>query len=111
MDSALSLGINFWDTADVYNDGESEEMIGRWFTQGEGRREKISPQLVEEASDRLLRLARAVHSNLCFGNRPRAALVTNKLGLLATLLVATASLRIFVGHLAQRLLRRSPQDE
>jgi aryl-alcohol dehydrogenase-like predicted oxidoreductase len=41
MDSALSLGINFWDTADVYNDGESEEMIGRWFSQGEGRREKI----------------------------------------------------------------------
>jgi aryl-alcohol dehydrogenase-like predicted oxidoreductase len=41
MDSALSLGINFWDTADVYNDGESEEIIARWFSQGEGRREKI----------------------------------------------------------------------
>jgi aryl-alcohol dehydrogenase-like predicted oxidoreductase len=41
MDSALTSGINFWDTADVYNNGESEQMIGRWFTQGEGRREKI----------------------------------------------------------------------
>jgi len=31
--------------------------------------------------------------------------------LLGTLLVATATLWVFVGHLAQRLLRRSPQDE
>jgi aryl-alcohol dehydrogenase-like predicted oxidoreductase len=35
------MGINFWDTADVYNEGESEKMIGRWFAEGEGRREKI----------------------------------------------------------------------
>ena len=41
MDRALEMGINFWDTADVYNGGESEVMIGRWFAEGEGRREKI----------------------------------------------------------------------
>ena len=41
MDRALELGINFWDTADVYSQGRTEEKIGRWFTQGGGRREKV----------------------------------------------------------------------
>ncbi len=41
MDGALDLGINFWDTADVYSQGRTEEKIGRWFAQGSGRREKI----------------------------------------------------------------------
>jgi aryl-alcohol dehydrogenase-like predicted oxidoreductase len=41
MDRAMEVGINFWDTADVYNDGESEQIIGRWFTHGEGRRAQI----------------------------------------------------------------------
>lgn len=50
MDDALEAGINFFDTADVYGGpqspdmakgfGKSEEIIGRWLTQG-GRREKI----------------------------------------------------------------------
>lgn len=30
MDRAWSLGINFFDTADAYGGGRSEEMIGRW---------------------------------------------------------------------------------
>ena len=45
MDHALELGINFWDTADVYGwkDGEAatEHIIGRYFAQGGGRREKV----------------------------------------------------------------------
>jgi aryl-alcohol dehydrogenase-like predicted oxidoreductase len=45
MDSALDLGINFFDTADVYGwktgEGVTEQIIGRWFAQGEGRREKV----------------------------------------------------------------------
>lgn len=50
MDAALEAGINFFDTADVYGGpqspdmekgfGISEEIIGRWLSQG-GRREKI----------------------------------------------------------------------
>ena len=44
MDKALELGINFFDTADVYggegNRGRTEEIVGRWFAQGGGRREK-----------------------------------------------------------------------
>lgn len=50
MDEAVEAGINFFDTADVYGGpqspdmlkgyGTSEEIIGRWLTQG-GRREKI----------------------------------------------------------------------
>jgi aryl-alcohol dehydrogenase-like predicted oxidoreductase len=44
MDAALDAGINFIDTANIYgwgeNSGRTEEIIGRWFAQGGGRREK-----------------------------------------------------------------------
>jgi aryl-alcohol dehydrogenase-like predicted oxidoreductase len=44
MDKALDLGINFFDTANVYGwklgEGVTEQIIGRWFAQGGGRREK-----------------------------------------------------------------------
>ncbi len=44
MDQALSLGINFFDTANVYGgkkgQGVTEQIIGRWLAQG-GRRERI----------------------------------------------------------------------
>jgi aryl-alcohol dehydrogenase-like predicted oxidoreductase len=45
MDRALELGINFFDTADVYGwsveHGATEEIIGRWLAQGGGRRDAI----------------------------------------------------------------------
>ncbi|MCM3634934.1 aldo/keto reductase [Paenibacillus camelliae] len=45
MDAAVDAGINFFDTANVYgwgeNAGRTEEIIGRWFAQGGGRREKV----------------------------------------------------------------------
>lgn len=45
MDKALDLGINFFDTANVYGwktgEGITEQIIGRWLAQGGGRREKI----------------------------------------------------------------------
>ncbi|HUW82983.1 MAG TPA: aldo/keto reductase [Phycisphaerae bacterium] len=45
MDKALELGINFFDTADVYGwrkgEGYTEQIIGRWLAQGGGRREQI----------------------------------------------------------------------
>src|SRR5512144_204296 len=45
MDEALSLGINFFDTANVYGwklgEGVTEQIIGRWFAQGGGRRDKV----------------------------------------------------------------------
>jgi aryl-alcohol dehydrogenase-like predicted oxidoreductase len=41
MDAALEAGINFFDTADVYGGRETEQIIGRWFAQGGGRREKV----------------------------------------------------------------------
>ncbi len=44
MDKALELGINFFDTANVYGGkagkGATESIIGRWLSQG-GRRERI----------------------------------------------------------------------
>ena len=40
MDRALEMGINFFDTANVYggrpNTGRTETIIGRWFAQGGG---------------------------------------------------------------------------
>ena len=45
MDRALELGINFFDTADVYGwsveHGLTEEIIGRWLAQGGGRRDAV----------------------------------------------------------------------
>jgi aryl-alcohol dehydrogenase-like predicted oxidoreductase len=45
MDRALELGVNFFDTANVYGrrkgQGVTEQIIGRWLAQGSGRREKI----------------------------------------------------------------------
>jgi aryl-alcohol dehydrogenase-like predicted oxidoreductase len=45
MDHALELGINFFDTANVYGwkkgEGVTENIIGRWFAKGGGRREKV----------------------------------------------------------------------
>jgi len=44
MDRAHDLGVNFFDTANVYGRpvglGATEEIVGRWFAQGGGRREK-----------------------------------------------------------------------
>lgn len=45
MDRALEMGINFFDTANVYGwkkgEGWTEQIIGRWLSQGGGRREKV----------------------------------------------------------------------
>jgi aryl-alcohol dehydrogenase-like predicted oxidoreductase len=38
MDYAFEQGVNFWDTANVYNQGESERIVGKGLT---GRREKL----------------------------------------------------------------------
>jgi aryl-alcohol dehydrogenase-like predicted oxidoreductase len=45
MDRALELGFNFFDTANVYGwklgEGWTEQIMGRWFAQAGGRREKV----------------------------------------------------------------------
>jgi aryl-alcohol dehydrogenase-like predicted oxidoreductase len=45
MDRALELGLNFFDTANVYGgklgEGVTEQIVGRWLAQGGGRREKV----------------------------------------------------------------------
>jgi aryl-alcohol dehydrogenase-like predicted oxidoreductase len=44
MDKALDVGINFFDSANVYGgkkgEGITEQIVGRWFAQGGSRREK-----------------------------------------------------------------------
>src|SRR5450756_2953458 len=50
MDSAHAAGINFFDTANVYGgkpgEGITEQIVGRWFAQGGGRREKTVLSLI-----------------------------------------------------------------
>jgi NDP-hexose 2,3-enoyl reductase len=45
MDRAIEHGINFFDTANVYGwktgEGVTEQIIGRWFAPGGGRRDKV----------------------------------------------------------------------
>jgi len=45
MDRARELGMNFFDTANVYGweigEGVTEQIVGRWLAQGNGRREDI----------------------------------------------------------------------
>jgi len=45
MDRALELGIQFFDTANVYGgqkgEGLTEQIVGRWFQQGGARRERV----------------------------------------------------------------------
>lgn len=64
MDRALELGIDFFDTANVYGwkigEGVTEQILGRWFAQGGGRRErvvlatKVFGKMGEGANDRRL---------------------------------------------------------
>jgi len=57
MDRAHELGINFFDTSNVYGWQEgkdwSENVIGRWFAQGGGRRERtvLATKLYQPLSD------------------------------------------------------------
>ena len=41
MDAALDAGISFFDTADIYGAGASEEILGRWFAADPTRRDKV----------------------------------------------------------------------
>jgi len=45
MDRAIELGVNFFDTANRYGGdkgaGATEEIVGRWFALGDGRRDKV----------------------------------------------------------------------
>ena len=57
LDQALEAGVNFVDTANVYGwvkgEGITEQIIGRWFAEGGGRREKtvIATKLYGSMSD------------------------------------------------------------
>ena len=39
---ALDLGVDFWDTANVYGDGLSEQVIGKFFVQDKSRRRRVT---------------------------------------------------------------------
>ena len=41
LSRALQAGINFFDTANIYNDGLTETIIGKWFAADKSRRDQI----------------------------------------------------------------------
>ena len=41
MAAALDLGVDFWDTADIYGEGVSESLIGEFLAEDKTRRDKI----------------------------------------------------------------------
>jgi aryl-alcohol dehydrogenase-like predicted oxidoreductase len=41
LDRAFECGVNFIDTSNNYNAGRTEALLGRWFAQGGGRRERM----------------------------------------------------------------------
>ncbi|MEU8321705.1 aldo/keto reductase [Nonomuraea sp. NPDC048881] len=47
MDRTHEHGIDFFDTADVYADGRTEQIIDRRFAQGDGRRDSTLTRLDE----------------------------------------------------------------
>jgi aryl-alcohol dehydrogenase-like predicted oxidoreductase len=57
MDRAHDLGVNYFDTSDVYGwkrgEGWTEQIIGRWLAQGGGRRERtvLATKVYEPTSD------------------------------------------------------------
>ncbi|HVX42844.1 MAG TPA: aldo/keto reductase [Mycobacteriales bacterium] len=53
MDRAHEVGINFFDTANRYGGGDTEKIIGNWFAQGDGRRERtvLATKLYGATSD------------------------------------------------------------
>lgn len=42
LHAALEIGVDFWDTANVYGNGRSESVIGRFFAETPGAREKVT---------------------------------------------------------------------
>ena len=40
--AALDLGVNFWDTANVYGEGLSETRLGKFFAEDRARRERVT---------------------------------------------------------------------
>src|SRR3984957_1415300 len=65
MDKALEVGINFFDTADVYGwkkgEGVTEQIVGNWLSQGGGRREnviiatKVFGDMAKESRDHVMK--------------------------------------------------------
>jgi len=41
LQRALDLGVTFWDTANAYGNGKSESLLGRFFAENPGSREKV----------------------------------------------------------------------
>jgi len=66
---ALDWGINYWDTAEGYGGGRSEEGIGRWFARNPGTREqvflvtKLSPRRGADFTPRLEESLKRLNTN------------------------------------------------
>lgn len=89
LDTALDLGVTFWDTSDMYGPYTNEELLGRFFSQRKGRREEVvlatkfgilvhpdggrglnsRPEYVRQACDASLKRLRTDHIDLYYQHR------------------------------------------
>ncbi|WP_150461207.1 aldo/keto reductase [Nesterenkonia ebinurensis] len=61
LDAAAESGVTFFDTADVYGDGRSELLIGRWRAQNPGWHGTVATKMIRRATTPSLQYATAEH--------------------------------------------------
>ncbi len=95
MDKALEMGINFFDTANVYGGpagtGATETVIGNWFAQGGGRRDQVV--LASKTYNAMNRPAIAADPNDDKGSRPTKCAEISRLHSSASRPIISISIR------------------
>ena len=125
---ALDLGVDLWDTANVYGDGLCERLIGKFLAEDKGRRDKLtlatkfairrrddgarffdnSPAHIREALDGSRKRLGVDHVDLYYVHRVDASIpIEDTVGELARLVEAGAIGAIGLSEVAPDTLRRA----
>jgi aryl-alcohol dehydrogenase-like predicted oxidoreductase len=127
---ALDLGVDFWDTANVYGDGLCEQVIGKFFVQDKSRRRRVtlatkfairrrddgsrffdnSPAHIREALDSSRKRLGVDHIDLYYVHRvDKSVPIEDTVGELARLVKSGAIGAIGLSEVAPDTLRRAHQ--
>jgi aryl-alcohol dehydrogenase-like predicted oxidoreductase len=125
---ALDLGVDFWDTANVYGDGLCEQVIGKFFVQDKSRRRRVtlatkfairrrddgsrffdnSPAHIREALDSSRKRLGVDHIDLYYVHRvDKSVPIEDTVGELARLVKSGAIGAIGLSEVAPDTLRRA----
>src|SRR6185312_1838673 len=127
---ALDLGVDFWDTANVYGDGLCEQVIGKFFVQDKSRRRRVtlatkfairrrddgsrffdnSPAHIREALDSSRKRLGVDHIDLYYVHRvDKSVPIEDTVGELARLVKSGEIGAIGLSVVAPDTLRRAPE--